>query len=241
MEEQDAAHLSGRKDTPHGIDNLGIIGRPALPVLAVHRPENHRNPQTAGYIDHVLVIGTIGRPHIDRICSQIPEQLVGNLDFLLFAVAGYAPQIRMRKGMIADLVPLGHNALHMLGIELDVLAEHEEGGRNAVFAQDIKNMRRIAGRAVIEGQGAQILAHRLAHDGIAVVDLRIGRSRAQGQTDSTGQKTCPETPGTAWKKSCYRHEYSVPAESRTKNVSGGQDRHGWKQFLRLQSATSNHF
>lgn len=55
--------------------------------------------------------------------------------------------------MIADDVPLSHDAACQVGIPLYVLPNHEEGRLDVVPSQDIQNLDCVRAGTIVKGQG----------------------------------------------------------------------------------------
>ena len=83
-------------------------------------------------------------------------------------------------------MPFSQNAPDGVRVALGLAAQEKKCGGDAVFCQHIQQLRRIDGRPVVKGDGAQIFPHGLAHDDSAVHHPGGGRLSGQRQQAATG-------------------------------------------------------
>ena len=82
---------------------------------------------------------------------------------------GLLRKVRVREGMIPDLMPLRHDAANEIGVPLTLIANNEKRCLHAAFFQDIKNLRcpfRVG--AVIKGN-----RHMIRFDGSLPKQRRV--------------------------------------------------------------------
>ncbi len=53
-------------------------------------------------------------------------------------------------------------------MQLDLFAQQEKGGRDAILVEHVQKLHRIARRPIVKRNGAEVFAHALIHDYIAV-------------------------------------------------------------------------
>ena len=91
------------------------------------------------------------QPH--RPSGQRLEQPLVGVDLERHEAVGQIPEIGMGVGVIADIVALGEDPSHEIGIGLRVLADDEEARANVLLLQDIENLRRpVRIGTVVEGE-----------------------------------------------------------------------------------------
>ena len=67
--------------------------------------------------------------------------------------------------VVSQFVPLTNNALHELGVQLSVLAQHEERGTSAVGFESVEDFRcRVGRRSIVERQRHNLPANPRAID-----------------------------------------------------------------------------
>ena len=91
------------------------------------------------------------QPH--RPSRQRLEQPLVGVDLERHEAVRQIPEIGMGVGVIADIVALGEDPSHEIGIGLRVLADDEEARANVLLLQDIENLRRpVRIGTVVEGE-----------------------------------------------------------------------------------------
>ncbi len=128
----------------------------SLPIERIHIPDD--DSITKIVMDPVFLPrrdGTVGRPHQRRALPDRGEDRV--IRFLQFAAhrfVGHFAQVRMRPGMIRDLVTFADRASQDVGMVRRVLADDEKGRLHVMRREEIEQLRgegRV--RAVVECQG----------------------------------------------------------------------------------------
>ena len=74
----------------------------------------------------------------------------------------------MGIGVIAYFMAFGHDAPDDARMKFSLLAQQKKSGRDAVLVEHVQKLGRIARGAVIKGNGAEVLAHALIHNVVAV-------------------------------------------------------------------------
>ena len=173
-----------------GRAQLGVISGEVLPVMAVHGPEDDAHPEILRNLERVRVKIPIGGPEIGGACPKRTEDRIGGADFLLLDFGRKRPQIGVRPGVVANFVPFRNDAAHHGGVAFRIAAQEKEGGRDTVAAQHVEQVASVTGGAVIKGEGAEILAHALVHDAVAVDDRSRGAGCGEGKKGQ-GQDQAP--------------------------------------------------
>ena len=86
MKQKNAPQGSGLVDRAQSGAQGGILGGQALPVAAVQRPEQNREPQFTGHFFRIGVKGPVGRPQKHWRGPQGTQHGVGAANFLGFAL-----------------------------------------------------------------------------------------------------------------------------------------------------------
>jgi len=92
-------------------------------------------------------------------------------------------------GVVPDLVPLGDDAAHDLGVALRVGRDDVEGGLDVALLQDVEQSGGVLGMgAVVEGQGDEGKARR--DTGVGIFGAHRGREHLGGGCGSSAQRSC---------------------------------------------------
>lgn len=172
VEKKDAAQLAGTVHMAERIGQQGIVDGQAFPVVAVLRPEHDGKAHLIGQSQRILIICAVGRTDVTGTRAQFPQKRVRPGQFLELLLLVQGPQLGVRPGMVADLMPFGHDALDKRGAQGGIFAEQKERGMDAIAGQHVQQAARVAGRAVVKGDGAEVFPHLLPADARAVIDDR---------------------------------------------------------------------
>ena len=186
VEEDDAA--LPRRRSAVGDD----AARPGqAPVLRVLRGEDHEvaelgGPAGGGQLGggEVGDLGGVREPQQVGADPGRPGQgALGEVQLDAVPPVRHRPQVGVGERVGPDLVPAGQLRPDELGVPGRLGADDEEGGRDAVAAQDVEDRRRPLGvRAVVERQGHRLVGQRRRSDGGAgQVEDRAGGREVGGR------------------------------------------------------------
>ena len=101
-----------------------------------------------------LLIDRVGRPEIERLNAELGrEEPLGQVQLQLELTVGNFADVRMREGVVADLMAFANVALQQVDVVLRLLADHHESGLHVVLLQHVENLRRPDRvGTVVEGQ-----------------------------------------------------------------------------------------
>ena len=185
VEQEDAVQLALGPGVAFLVAQLGVVGRQALPVQAVQRPDDDAIAELVAKLLQGNVAVAVRRAHGDGLGAEAAQDLVCLGELLLLGLVGELAHVGMAVGVAAHFVAFGEHALHDVGIVGRVFSELEEGGGNAVVVQHVQQVGREYRRAVVEGDGAEVFAHGLVADGGASVD---GRGLGLGLAGACGEE-----------------------------------------------------
>ena len=136
--------------------SITTLGPGRLPIERIHVPDD--DPITEIFVDPVLLVrgdGTVRRPQQRRAFPDRGHDcVIGFLQFAAHGVVGHFAQVRMRPGMVRDLMAFADGALQDIGMVRRVLADDEKRRLHMMRCEEIEQLRRKSRvRAVIERQG----------------------------------------------------------------------------------------
>ena len=164
------------------------------------------SPRRGDLVQHARIPGVVGRPHTERRRPRGRLDLrLGHVDLRSHPGCGECRQIRMAPRVVLDRISGRHQHLRELGVARHLVADLEEGRRHVVLLEHREHRRGVRARAVVEGEGDDLLPRRRPTAG----RLRRGERRLTAVRRGLGR--CRECAGGQRR---HRHEQATeqPAE-----------------------------
>ena len=156
-------------------DLLRGLARVLVPVVGVDLVADDDVAEILDAIDgSSLVVGVgllvdrVGRAEVERLHAKLGgEEPFREIEFEVHLAVWDFRDVRMRPGVVADLMAFAIDPPHEAGVVAGGLADHEEGALYVELFEDVEDLRRPLGiRAVVEAQGnfvgvVTVLLHRV--------------------------------------------------------------------------------
>src|SRR5207253_3580413 len=103
-------------------------------------PRAHDRPDLVGGL--WLGVAEVGRAKERRRAARLRlDETLRRVQLKVYEAARDLAEVRVREGMVADVVPFGDDAPHQLGVLLSILADDEDARGHALLFEVVEDAR----------------------------------------------------------------------------------------------------